>query len=220
MDSKTIFKKIDYVWKRFRRKLKGQPSPEELSEKVPKLKALYQLYKEGLIDLFFADESGFSLTPYIPYGWQKIGKQVPILTQRKHIQNTFGLLNPSSKALHTYSTEGMINSKFICKSIDDFTTKIRKPTVILLDNAPWHKSKMFIQAISGWNKKDVYIFHLPRYSPHLNLIETLWRIIKYKWLKPEHYSSKTALKKRLKYIFSQFGHEFDINFSMNFFEHN
>lgn len=171
-----------------------------------------------MIDLFFADESGFSLTPYIPYGWQKIGIQTSILTQRKHIQNTFGLLNPITKALHTYSTEDMIESKFICKSINDFSTKIKKPTVIILDNAPWHKSKIFIQAINGWNNKDLYIFHLPRYSPHLNLIETLWRIIKYKWLKPKHYASKTALKKRLKYIFSQFGHEFDINFSMNFFE--
>lgn len=112
----------------------------------------------------------------------------------------------------------MINSEFICASIDDFATKSKNVAVIILDNAPWHKSKMFINAITRWNQKDIYIFHLPRYSPHLNLIETLWRIIKYKWLRPKHYNSKTALKKRLKYIFSNFGLEFDINFSMNFFE--
>lgn len=198
--------------------MKGKPSEEELAEKLPKLKTLQQLSEAGLIDLFFADESGFSLTPYIPYGWQKIGVQLSISSQRKHIQNTFGLLNSSSKALHTYSTEGIINSEFICKSIDDFAAKIKIPTVIILDNAPWHKSKMFTRSINRWNKQDVYIFHLPRYSPHLNLIEILWRMIKYKWLRPKHYNSKTALKKRLKYIFSNFGQEFDINFSMNFFK--
>lgn len=186
---------------------------------MPRLKALYKLQKRELIDLFFADESGFSLTPYIPYGWQKKGTQRGIKTQRKHVQNVFGLLNPCNKALHTYPTSGSIDSHFICKSIDDFTAKIRRPTVIILDNAPWHTSKMFRQKITQWQLVDVYIFHLPRYSPHLNIIETLWRIIKYKWLRSKDYNSKTALKKRLKEIFSQFGKEFDANFSMNFFEH-
>ena len=111
----------------------------------------------------------------------------------------------------------MINTSFICKSIDDFITKIKKPTVIILDNAPWHKSKAFIARISEWQKDDLYIFHLPRYSPHMNLIETLWRKIKYEWLRPKDFNSKTALKKRLQYIFMNFGLLFNINFSMNFF---
>lgn len=177
------------------------------------------MQKQQIIDLFFADESGFSLTPYIPYGWQKIGTQTAISTQRKQVQNVFGLLNPMNKALHTYSTTEYIESNFICQSIDDFVTKIRRPTVIILDNAPWHTSDRFMQKITEWNKADLYIFHLPRYSPHLNIIETLWRIIKYKWLRPKDYNSKTAMKKRLKEIFSHFGTTFDTNFSMNFFEH-
>ena len=205
MDSKTLFKKNDYVWKRFRRSLKGKPTAEELADKLPKLKALSALQKAGLIDLVFSDETGFSLTPYVPYGWQKRGTQTKISTHGKNIQNTFGLLNPSNKALHTYSTSGIINSQFICQSLNDFADKINRPTVVLMDNAPWHKSKMFMRNIKAWNQKDLYIFHLPRYSPHLNIIEILWRFIKYKWLQPKHYNSKTALMKRLKYIFSNFG---------------
>ena len=219
MDPKTFFKKLNYSWKRLRRRLSNQATSEELADKLPKLRALYELHKQQFIDLFFADESGFSLTPYIPYGWQKVGHQVAIKTQRAHVQNVFGLLNPTSKALHTYSTTDYIESNFICQSIDDFATKIRRPTVIILDNAPWHTSDQFRRRIEKWNEQDLYIFHLPKYSPHLNIIETLWRIIKYKWLQPKHYNSKTALKKRLKEIFSQFGSLFDTDFSMNFFEH-
>lgn len=189
-----------------------------MAEKLPQLKALYYLQKEQLVDLFFADESGFSLTPYIPYGWQKRGQQVAIKSQRKEAQNVFGLLNPVNKALHTYSTTKMIESNFICDSIDDFITKLKKPTVIILDNAPWHRSNKFMSKISQWQQKDLYIFHLPRYSPHLNLIETLWRIIKYKWLRPRDYNSKSAMSKRLKEIFSNFGSTFDTKFSMNYFD--
>ena len=139
--------------------------------------------------------------------------------QRKHIQNTFGLLNACNKALHTYSTKDKqnINSNFICQSLDEFSLKITKPTVVILDNAPWHTSDRFINRIHHWQQKDLFIFHLPRYSPHLNLIETLWRQIKYKWLRPKDFNSKTALENRLQFIFTNFGVCFDINFSMNFF---
>ena len=199
--------------------MKKQATQEDLDDKLPRLKALYQLQLKGLIDLFFADETGFNLTPNIPYGWQKIGEQISFTTQRKQVQNTFGLLNVQTKALHTYSTKEkqMVNTQFVCQSIDDFAKKICKPTVIILDNAPWHTSEEFMRNISKWNDEKLYIFHLPKYSPHLNLIETLWRQIKYKWLRPKDYNSKTALKKRIKFIFSNFGNLFDIKFSMNFF---
>lgn len=182
------------------------------------MKAIYQLQELGLIDLFFADETGFSLRPNVPYGWQKIGQQVTITTQRQHVQNTFGLLNVKSKALYSFSTDKSIDSNFICDSIDFFAAKIQKPTVIVLDNAPWHTSRKFLSHVNQWNDNNLYIFHLPKYSPHLNLIETLWRLIKYKWLRPIDFNSKTALKKKLKLIFSEFGNLFDANFSMNFFE--
>ena len=37
------------------------------------------------------------------------------------------------------------------------------------------------------------MFYLPTYSPHLNIAETLWRKIKYEWLKAEDYADKETL---------------------------
>ncbi|MDR2810274.1 MAG: transposase [Tannerellaceae bacterium] len=34
--------------------------------------------------------------------------------------------------------------------------------------------------IQQWLKQDLFIFFLPPYSPELNMIEILWRFIKYK----------------------------------------
>ena len=172
-----------------------------------------------MIDLYFGDESGFSLTPYLPYGWQPIGEQVAIDTERKHLMNIFGLLDPISLTVFPYhTTKGeMINTDFMIRSIEDFIPRCKKPTVLILDNAPWHRSKAFKAKRKEWMDKDLYIFYLPKYSPHLNLIETLWRKMKYEWLRPKDYNSKTALRKRIKYILQNFGNEFSINFSMNVF---
>ncbi len=43
--------------------------------------------------------------------------------------------------------------------------------------------------------KRLEIFFLPTYSPELNIIEILWRFIKYQWLETNAYESYSALVK-------------------------
>jgi transposase len=40
-----------------------------------------------------------------------------------------------------------------------------------------------------WREKGLSLFFLPTYSPELNLIEILWRFIKYQWLEIDAYES-------------------------------
>jgi len=53
---------------------------------------------------------------------------------------------------------------------------------------------------------------LPGYSPHLNIIEILWRRMKYEWLKPSDYLSFESLTTAIKGILSKLGTEYGINF--------
>lgn len=124
----------------------------------------------------------------------------------------FGFLAPDNR-LYTYSTEENINGEFVVKCIDNFVEKMDKPTVIVLDNAPVHRCDILYERINEWQEKDLYIFFLPKYSPHLNIIEILWRFIKYQWLKPKHFLSWGRLKKAINYILLNFGNEFFINFN-------
>ena len=61
--------------------------------------------------------------------------------------------------------------------------------------------------------KWIYIFFLPTYSPHLNLIETLWRKIKYEWLKPQDYLNFEILTDAVESIILDVGKKYKINFS-------
>ncbi len=109
-----------------------------------------------------------------------------------------------------------MNSEIFIKFVDDFAANICKETVLVLDRAPWHTSQLTLAQIPRWSDQGLHLVFLPAYAPHYNLIETLWRKVKYEWLKIKDYRSKTALKKKLKTIFQEYGNQYNIKFSMNF----
>jgi transposase len=51
-------------------------------------------------------------------------------------------------------------------------------TIIVLDNYSIHKSHQVKAKEKEWQKKGLYLFFLPTYSPELNLIEGEWYQIK------------------------------------------
>jgi transposase len=195
--------------------VKKQPDAQVYAQKKERLMELITLENDGKIDLFFTDECGFNLTPSIPYGWQPIGETRTIRSAKDRVTNVFGLLSRSGK-LKAYTTPQNINSDFIIECVDEVALTIEKPTVLIFDNAPWHTSNKVLMMQKEWEQKKLYIFFLPTYSPHLNLIETLWRKIKYEWLRPEHYESAGILKDAIFNIIRKYDDEFSINFSKNF----
>lgn len=169
----------------------------------------------GHIELRFADESGFSMLPNVPYGWLPRGRQTGILADNKRVINIFALLSLDQK-LCSYPTPKTIDSTFILQALDDFCLTIKQPTVVVLDQAPWHTAAKIKSRLAHWQSKNLYLFYLPKYSPHLNAIEILWRRIKYKWLKPRDFSNPETLKDAIYNILTDFGNQFQINFSKNF----
>jgi len=118
--------------------------------------------------------------------------------------------------LTTYSTKEYIDSDFVIECIDEISLTIRRLTVLVMDNAPWHTSKEVIKKQREWEQKGLYIFYLPTYSPHLNLIETLWRKIKQEWLRPRDYESVKHLTNAVFNIIRNYDDKFCIKFSKNF----
>lgn len=44
-----------------------------------------------------------------------------------------------------------------------------------------------------WENRGLFLFFLPPYSPHLNIAETIWRMLKGKWIQPCDYASEDSL---------------------------
>ncbi|MFV0329946.1 MAG: transposase, partial [Dysgonomonas sp.] len=75
-----------------------------------------------------------------------------------------------------------------------------------------HKSKLFKSKMDQWAEQDLIVFFLPPYSPELNKIEILWRVIKYKWLPIDAFLNFQNLKERLNNVLENVGSKYIINF--------
>lgn len=64
---KRLAKKARLRWKRVRKSFKSLRDPEEFAQCQRELAALQKQEDKGKIDLYYLDESGFSLDPYIPF---------------------------------------------------------------------------------------------------------------------------------------------------------
>lgn len=178
------------------------------------LNGLILLFLSGYIDLRYADETAFTLQPNIPYGWIREGEQRGIPSRKGGNLNVFGLMNLQGE-LTTYQTSQSVNSETVIGWLDDFASTIEKWTVVVLDNAPWHISQSVEDKIKEWEDMGMFIFRLPTYSPHLNLIETLWRKMKLEWLKPEAYETKESLHAAINNILKNYNSEdFKIDFTL------
>ena len=109
--------------------------------------------------------------------------------------------------------EGAIDSDVVISCFDIIAQNIEKETVIVLDNAPIHRSEEFEEKIQEWEKLGLKVYFLPTYCPSLNKIEMLWEKIKYDWLSWEAYSSYKNLCEELDKILSQIGSKYRITFS-------
>ena len=96
---------------------------------------------------------------------------------------------------------------------DKLSASLKKSTWIILDNAPQHTSRAFKAHIPAWEKRRLFIKYLPAYSPELNLIEILWRFIKYDWLPFSAYESYSQLKKAVVNVLKGVGTKYQINFA-------
>lgn len=209
---KRIIKKLKMTWRRMKRGLSKEAEEWELEVKLPKLRGFLEQESKGEIEIRYLDQSGFSLTPYIPYGWQE-KKETLILKSRigKRI-NVMGLMGRNQE-LDYQIIKGSINSQNVIDFLDKYSKKINKKTMVILDQASIHTSDIFVDKYEEWKQKELEIFWLPAYSPQLNLIEILWKFIKYEWIEIEAYNSQNRLIKYLKNVLDNFGSQYVINFA-------
>jgi transposase len=209
---KRILTFLDMTWRRIKKQVADEPDPLIYKAKTEELAELKKRDRAGEIDLRYVDETGFCLEPYVPYAWQEKGEQIMVDSQISKRLNAFGIMNRRQE-LEVFLFEGTINSDVVIACIDRFSDLIKIETVLVIDNASIHTSNAFLAKQSEWEEKGLTIFFLPTYSPELNIIEILWRFIKYQWIEIDAYKSWSSLVHAVENIFIKFGSEYTINFA-------
>lgn len=168
---------------------------------------------QGLIDLVYGDQSGFNLSAKVVYAWQKRGERIVIPVSKGKSQNVLGFMWHRCQRFSSFVFEGATDSNVLIGCLDIIAHSIEKETVIVLDNAPIHRSEEFEEQIKEWAKLGLNIYFLPAYCPSLNKIEMLWAKIKYDWLTWDAYSSYKNLCQELDQVLSQIGSLYQIAFA-------
>lgn len=192
--------------------MKNKETAEVYEHKLSILGELESLSENESIDLYYSDESRVSIEPCIPYGWQFADEEVFMPSSKGGGLNCFALLKRNNQCL-VKTSEQTLTSQFIFEQFEELSTRLEKLTVVVLDNAPIHTSRIIKERKNVWQQRGLYLFYLPRYSPHLNIVEVLWRKLKYEWLTPTDYQSKDNLFYQIQSALKAVGSQLLIRFS-------
>jgi transposase len=210
---KRCLKRLGFTFRRARRMTAKPACPKKQGRVQRTLSRLHRLENAGRCQVLYGDESGFCLQPPLSYLWQKKGQTVG-LPAKAHSRrlNALGFLSRAG-CLHHFETQEKITASFVIQSIEALLPALPGPTVLVLDNATVHRSKLVQAKRKEWKQKGLRLLFLPPYCPHLNLIETLWRMIKYRWLWPEAYQNFETLCQSVTDILAQVGTKYRLPFA-------
>ena len=122
----------------------------------------------------------------MPYAWQFKDEDVWLPTRQGSGLNCFGLIRRDSILLFKVSPRNF-TAEFLIERLERLSLSLTQKTIIVLDNAKTHTAKVVQQRHAIWEQRRLTLFYLPPYPPHLNLAETLWRKLKYEWLRLQDY---------------------------------
>lgn len=148
----------------------------------------------------------------MPYGWQYRDENICVAVANGQHLNCFGMLSSTSHHFVYETTTRTITSDFVIEQLDRFSFTVTKSTVVVLDNARVHQCRQMKERQVAWAKRNLFVFFLPPYSPHLNKIERLWKELKARWLRPQDYQSQQQLFYTIKLIFQAIGVSLFIQF--------
>lgn len=196
-----------------RNSLKSKRNPEAFALASTQLAQLRGLAEQGYLDLFYYDESRFSLVSNVPRAWQAPHAPIALPATRGPGINVAGFLRHDGTSFGAYTTTQSIKSVDITLFFNDFCQQLTQPTVVVLDNASCHRSAEVSAYLAEWEEQGLRLFFLPPYSPELNRIEVLWRCCKHQWLSFAAYTCFDRLQDELRKTLNKVGNECKINFT-------
>lgn len=159
--------------------------------------------------IFFVDSVHPQHQTRLAYGWILKGERKAIKTngRQKRINLIGGLCLDGHKIV--YQTSDKINTE----SITEFLSKLRKHQKsnikihIIWDNAGYHANN----AVKLWAKKlNIKLHYLPPYSPNLNPIERLWKLMHEKVTYNKYYETFSDFKTGILNFFKTIGRQKNI----------
>ena len=128
-----------------------------------------------MVELFFLDASHFVMGGFPGRVWSVVRKWVKTSCGRQRF-NVLGALNFVTKKVEIVVNATYITSAEVIAMLEKLAQNyVEKPIKVVLDNARYQRCKVVAEATE---RLGVELIFLPAYSPNLNLIERVWKLVK------------------------------------------
>ena len=156
-------------------------------ELIPRFKEA----SEGKRRVFFVDAAHFVLGAFLGMIWCLTRMFVRTGSGRQRY-SVLGAVETREHDLVSIRTTGSVNSQTVCELIEKISAKYpNEPITLVMDNARYQLNAKVrdCAAING-----IELLFLPAYSPNLNLIERVWRLVKSRTLRNKYFPDFTSFR--------------------------
>lgn len=141
--------------------------------------------------VFFVAAAHFVLAPFLGFLWSRTRGFLRAPAGRQRF-NVLGALNAITHALLTVTNDPSITATEVCALLRQLAAlNLGVPLTGVLDNARYQRCA---QVVALAARLQIELCFLPSYSPHLNLIERLWKFVKKQCLYSTYYADFAAFK--------------------------
>jgi transposase len=142
--------------------------------------------KAGKRVVLFMDAAHFVHSVFLGFVWCLTRLFIKSSSGRSRF-NVLGAIDCVNKNLITVCNTSYINSHTICEILIKIKVQyVNLPVTIVLDNARYQKCNLVAEFAKILN---IELLYLPPYSPNLNIIERLWKLVKKEVLYSKYYET-------------------------------
>ncbi|NUQ77838.1 MAG: IS630 family transposase [Polyangiaceae bacterium] len=171
------------------------------------LGAYRALARKGRLRLVFFDECGFSPSQSTGRSWF-LPEQIrdrPYESPQGKRATALAMYAPYGRRRHLRAEVlgKKVTTERILRTLRRIPHSRRKKTVVVLDNAPVHRSKLAQEGFHVLEEKGLKVLFLPPYSPDLNRVEVELGIVKYHHLPERTYFMQGHLERAVARAFQE-----------------
>lgn len=168
---------------------------EELQPRLEEAKA-------GKRTVYFVDAAHFVLGAFLGYLWSFVRVFVRTPSGRQRF-NVLGALNAVTKELITITNDTYITSVQVGELLRQLAKDATAPITLVLDNARYQRCYFVIELAK---ELEIELLFLPPYSPNLNLIERLWKLVKKECLYSTYYENFALFRQSIQTFLATMTH--------------
>jgi len=147
--------------------------------------------QKGERRVFFVDAAHFVLGAFLGMIWCFTRIFIPSASGRKRY-SVLGAVETRNHDLVTIQTTGSVNAGTVCELIRKLDKEYPgEELTLVMDNARYQYNAQ-VQELAESLK--IELLYLPAYSPNLNLIERIWKLVKSKCLRNHYYEDFSSFR--------------------------